>query len=199
MSATQVSYLSLPLDVWMIDKSSSTLFDDPTTAPLRLGEPIYRACDACGKPIKIVPLLSGNTLGGTLWSDGYMDTPHLPEQPLLARCRGCNEIVCLGDLAPVPRPDSPSDNADYGYLALDLRDFRELLADLDGVTREYQAYVRIKFWHLSNDCRRHDQPDLPLAAEERDNLFSLLELLRDDDASRLLKAEIYRELGDFEG
>ena len=182
----------------MTDASTAASFDDPTTAPLKFGEPVYRACDSCGRPIEIVPLLSGNTLGGTLWSDGYMDTPQLPEQPLLARCRGCNQIVCLADLASVELQDRPSGDSEHGYLVLGVEDFRELLTALDDVSQEYQAYVRIKFWHLSNDRRRHDKPDLPLAAEERGNLLSLLELLGNDDASRLMKAEIYRELGEFE-
>ena len=171
---------------------------ETTSAPLRFGDPLYRACDHCGRAIGIVPLLSGNALGGTLWSDGYLQASQLPEQALLGRCRGCGEIVCLVDLRPLPPPDEPGKGEDYTFLPLTLDDFAGLLANLDGVSENFHAYLRIKFWQLSNDRRRRGETEAPLSEQERENLLSLLELLGTEEPDRLMKAEICRQLEDFD-
>ncbi|RTR39210.1 hypothetical protein EKG38_09845 [Shewanella canadensis] len=167
-------------------------------AELEFGPPVYKACVHCQSAIEIIPLLSGNPLGGTLWSDGFQETEQMPVQDLLGRCRHCNEIVSLVDLEPYPTPKVPSDNDDCSYVSLTLGDYEMLLQQLGDIAEEYHAYLRIKFWHQRNDQRRHSDTSMPLTAQEQQNLQQLLPLLDNVDAERLLKVEIYRQFGDFE-
>ncbi len=172
--------------------------EEGTIGPLRYGEPVYRGCDNCGRAVKIVPLLSGNTLGGSLWSDGYLEAPQLPEQSLLGKCRGCGEIVCLADLPPHPAPGIKDKSEDYTFVPLALDDYEYLLANLDNVSAAYQLYIRIMFWQVSNHKRRGSGDVEPLSDSERDNLMELQKLLGNAQADRLIKVEVLRQCQAFE-
>lgn len=174
------------------------LESDKAHTDLEFGTSEYKACTHCQSAIEIVPLLSGNTLGGQLWSDGFLEADQMPEQDLLGRCRHCNEIICLTDLQPHPQQEGFADNNDYSYLSLTLTDYEKLLQQLGDIAEYYHAYLRIKFWQRSNDQRRHSNSMSPLTEQEQQNLQALLLLLDNEDASRLLKTEIYRQQGEFE-
>ena len=167
-------------------------------APLRFGVPIHKACDACGRAIKLVPLVSGNTLGATLWSDGYLDAPQLPQQSLLGACRGCGAILYLPDLAPYGDCDALSALEDYSALPLMPEDMEGLIDRIGDVAEEVHLYLRLTYWQMMNMERRYDTPWKPLSGAERANLRALLGLLGTDDADRLLKAEVLRELGRYD-
>lgn len=46
-------------------------------------------CPSCGRVHWRLNVLSGNTLGATHWTDGFMDASMLPETHEIGRCRGC--------------------------------------------------------------------------------------------------------------
>ncbi|MGF1760278.1 hypothetical protein L4D76_20580 [Photobacterium sagamiensis] len=171
---------------------------DKAYAELEFGTAVYKACTHCQSAIEIIPLLSGNTLGGTLWSDGFLETDQMPNQDLLGRCRHCNNIVCLSDLKPYPQQEDPADTGDHSYLSLTLADYEMLLQQLGNIAEHYHPYLRLKFWQRSNDQRRYSDPTVLFTEQEQQNLQALLPLLGDEDAGRLLKAEIYRQQGEFE-
>jgi len=58
------------------------------------------ACPSCGALERCPTLLSGNTLGAHVWSDGKVLAPMLPRNPEVARCHGCGACYWLAD-APV--------------------------------------------------------------------------------------------------
>jgi hypothetical protein len=169
-----------------------------TKEPLAFGDPIYKACDHCQQAISIIPLISGNPIGGELWSDGYMEAPQLPEQQLLGRCPHCGEIVCIPELSDYSNPVTLDQNQDYAFKLLALEDYALMLEHLEHIDDEYHLYLRIKFWQMCNHPRRNAETELPLSKEEIANLESLLALLGNDDSDRLLKADILRQLGEFE-
>lgn len=166
--------------------------------PLAFGEPSYKCCNHCEQPVAIVPLVSGNPIGGTLWSDGYVDAPQLPEQELLGKCVGCGEILCLPELQDYADPAAVDNAADCAFEALTLDDYRVLVDHIDHIDASYHLYVRLKFWQLGNHPRRRAGSEEPLSESETENLQKLLMLFGDDEADRLLKAEVLRQLGDFE-
>ena len=53
---------------------------------------IYK-CPSCGNFIKIGSLISGNTYGAKLYSDGKRVAPMMPEFPDLTKCKKCNAIL----------------------------------------------------------------------------------------------------------
>jgi hypothetical protein len=168
-----------------------------TTEPLAFGETRYKSCDHCRQPVAIAPLLSGNPIGGALWSDGYMDAPQLPEQELLGKCAHCGEILCLPEQQDAPGPGAIGHASDHAFEPLTLDDFRLLLDHIDQIDTSHHLYVRLKCWQLGNHPRRQAESGRPLSDSETENLQQLLLLLGDDEADRLLKAEVFRQLGDF--
>ncbi len=169
-----------------------------TQQPLQYGEPVYKSCSDCAQAIEIRPLLSGNPVGGDLWSDGYMDTPFLPEQQLLGACPHCSAIVFLASLEPYSLTAGLDPSVNYQFEPLCLEDYDRLIENLHHIAEDHHAYLRIKYWHMGNHPRRNQDADAALSENERDNLIALLELLGNDDPDRLMQAEIYRELGDFD-
>ena len=94
-----------------------------TKEPLAFGEATYKRCDHCQQPVEILPLVSGNPIGGELWSDGYMDAPQLPEQELLGKCEHCDEIICLPELDDYPGAAVIDKNANHAFNILRLDDY----------------------------------------------------------------------------
>jgi len=50
------------------------------------GPDIIIQCPNSDKVIKKATLMSGNTMGGRIWSDGYSVYPMLPRSPEITRC-----------------------------------------------------------------------------------------------------------------
>lgn len=169
-----------------------------TREPLAFGQTSYKCCENCQQPVAIVPLLSGNPMGGTLWSDGHMDAPQLPEQELLGKCGHCGEIACLAELQDYAGPAAVDNAADHAFKPLTLDDYRMLVDHIDLIDASYHLYLRLKCWQLGNHPRRQADAERPLSENETENLQQLLMLFGDDEPDRLLKAEVFRQLGDFE-
>jgi len=57
---------------------------------MQYGPTRIRECPHCGVMIGEATLLSGNTLGGVLWTDGKMEAPMLPDMPPAVICPSCH-------------------------------------------------------------------------------------------------------------
>ncbi len=57
-------------------------------------------CPHCGATKSIVSILSGNTFGGTFWSDCRAFYPMLPQPSPVQRCGKCRHFYYLRDLKP---------------------------------------------------------------------------------------------------
>jgi len=55
-------------------------------------------CPNCGSLLKRGSINSGNTFISTLYSDGKMIAPMLPEFPNLTKCRKCDSILWLSEM-----------------------------------------------------------------------------------------------------
>jgi hypothetical protein len=159
---------------------------------------IYKQCAHCGAPIKLSTILPHHSPGGSLWSDGYFDTPGVPEPPVLGKCWACGAIGCLTELPTMEGAVQPPDGADCDVIPLTLDDYALLLDNLQEISAHFHSYLRVRFWQLNNDRRRRKGDDIPLSDVEQTNLTELLQLLGEEDANRLLKVEIFRQLQEFE-
>ena len=63
-------------------------------------EYIYK-CPNCGNLLSRGSLMSGNTFGAKLFSDGKRITPMLPEFPNLTKCKKCNRFIWVNKLQEV--------------------------------------------------------------------------------------------------
>ena len=61
------------------------------------GPTIYYKCPICELLSSTGSLVSGNTIGSRLFSDGKSISPMLPEFPVMNKCQDCNHSFWLND------------------------------------------------------------------------------------------------------
>ena len=186
------------------------------------GPILIKKCSNCRKPIEEETLMSGNSFGAVFWTDGEYDAPMMPDQPELVKCPFCKALLWLEELEEVgdkgmnrPSDFIPVENPDIDlaitrpFKMPNMNDyFRLLKVKIDSDERE--AYLRLRAWRAGNDRRRRSEhgplkfkkkngkPLEPLSYAEIKNMKELICILDEqDDEERLLKAELFRELGFF--
>jgi phage FluMu protein Com len=168
------------------------------------GPTIVRECSACSKLIAEATIISGNTFGARQWTDGKLDAPMFPDQPLLVKCPHCGTLVWITEQKQVgkaakrreDKPNGAFSDAHHGITPT-LSDYEEFLkAGISDARKEY--YVRLRAWWTGNDSRRESNNLNPLSCFERENLLVFVTMLSDETSyERLMKAEVFRELGEF--
>lgn len=170
-------------------------------------------CPNCGSLSRVFTLISGNTFGARNWSDGKSIAPMLPEPPRVTRCATGSHLFwvsdakVVGEIKPFGNPGSDVEPEWIEAPQIEELSFQEYLEAIDvGLARntEEEELLRILAWWRENDAHRdvpdesaQDQPSR--SPESEGNLRRLLELLGDEPwHRRLLKSEIYRELGEFD-
>ena len=190
---------------------------------MRPGPTIIKKCSNCTNLIKEHTIRSGNTIDARFWTDGHFEAPMLPNHPWLVKCPHCNALIWIDEqekIAEVPffsleqvesflaklegKQDSTNEYADQYKDAKDFQTpiFDEYCAELEkGIfSKEKEQYIRIRAWRSGNDKRRNSNVKIDLLEPEKQNMFALEKMLDEgDNNSRLLNAEIKRELGDFKG
>jgi len=181
------------------------------------GPDLIIECPACHAPARVQTLESGNTLGATLWTDGKMIAPMLPEFPELTSCRNCGSYFWISDakvLAELERrhPESRAIPAHWESAEvvkeLSAAEYLEALETGVARKREQELYIRLHAWWAANDSyrssgkttRKKSTNPPQRSPEATMNLERLLDLLDvTDPEERLMKAEVLRELGRFDG
>jgi hypothetical protein len=174
------------------------------------GPDIVIACPHCGYLARRHTLISGNTVGAILWSDGKQEAPMLPEFPEVVKCRGCkrfywvNEAEVKGELelfgAASKRVPEEWERAE-AIEHLTIEEYIEALDAGMGNDVKKERYLRVHFWWAVNDLvRRNANAQIPTRYVRKlhENLAKLSALLDErDPRDRIMKAEIARETGDF--
>lgn len=171
------------------------------------------ACPLCKGLAKHMTLLSGNTFGAKVWTDGKMIAPMLPRPPAVVKCRHCGECYWLaeaenvGTLGP---PDSKGQEINPTWATADEveepTEEEYYLAIEKGLATdvEQEKNLRVLAWWRSNDGFRNAPPapgrgNPRTSAPWKKNLEALANLLHDEnEGERLMRAEVLRELGEFE-
>lgn len=171
------------------------------------------ACPHCKGLAKYTTIVSGNTFGARVWTDGKRLAPMLPQAPAIVKCRYCTKCYWLSkakevgtidwwgdegqlvDPAWTAAPDVQEPSEEEYYQALE-----QGLAKKGRQERD----LRVLAWWRRNDVFREasqaeDQGITTQMAKFRKNLESLIRLLDEsDETDCLMKAEALRELGEFE-
>ncbi len=175
-----------------------------------------RECEYCKAPIKQTLIYGddGNLYNLNCWTDGkteirstimfeFQSETFSKYQPRIVLCRTCESAVWLEDLKTIDeiedwhgrsiRPNDP-----LPYL---IPPFERYMAFLNNaqLPEDRMLHIRLFAWWGGNDYRRIRKVDAPLCDLERSNLNFLVNEF--DDAvveDRVLKAEAYRELGQFD-
>lgn len=161
-----------------------------------------KKCSDCSNLIEQPTIVSGNSFGARFWTDGKMDAPMLPDESRLIKCAYCSALIWINELEEVEEV-MPWDKCEISISAKPfvIPTFRNYLSVLKAAehNQEDEKYIRIRAWWAGNDKRRTAATKRDLSKGEQQNLQSLLELLDStDEQDRLMKAEIKRELGQFE-
>ena len=180
-------------------------------------------CSKCQGLFSRRSISSGNTLRARYRSDGRMDAPMLPATPLLSSCPHCKTSVFWPKTKELAKyetyarryfsnsePDPKQLEFEKLQFELEMQykdapQYTEVTATqmaefLNGLefSEKHEPTLRMQFWWVSNDDRLANNR-VALSLSEHENLKKLLQLLgHDRDSMLLLRAEIYRELGEFE-
>ena len=156
-----------------------------------------------GDLVKIATLTSGNTFGADWWSDGKMDAPMLPDRPWLRRHPDTGETFWTDECEEIGSEEPWSESGESGDVPFaetaTENDLRDRLRD-QSLTPEKEQYLRTRLWWIWNDAQRQDGSSAADDTSKYDtNLRKLRSLLDvDDPDSRLMAAEVSRELGDHD-
>ena len=149
-------------------------------------------CPHCGALKEVLQLMSGNTFGATLWSDAKQIAPMLPRVSYIQRCPTCGKYffrtkdVMAGT----------SNNYGGGTGDLPLEYLKQSLTQLQPTGND-EHILRINIlWAFNDRYGNMEQSDIPIEEWEYhvDNVHHLVQM----DIDALLRAELFREIGDFE-
>lgn len=169
---------------------------------------IYK-CPKCSKLLKKGSITSGNTFGSTLYSDGKMIAPMLPEFPNLTKCEKCDTILWLSEMKEIgtcnewdKKCKRTWKNAERVKF-LDVNDlFRFLELDIVKNDNEKEKIVRLQIWWTFNDRIREGKEIFLKDFDEdlwKQNCQRLIELFEEKDINqKIMTAELYRNLGEFD-
>ena len=159
---------------------------------------IVRECPHCKAHVVQEETVSGNTIGATYWTDGKREAKMLPDHPWLAKCPACQGLFWVDEAVEM---DTGFDAAKGKQQVLALSE-KELLRFLAGpsLPRDKELYVRVWAWRSANDAWRRVPNATPAFSKDQvQNLHALSDMLDEKKPNhRILKAEIARELGDFD-
>lgn len=171
------------------------------------------ACPVCKGLASHQTLFSGNMLAARVWTDGKEIAPMMPSPPAVVKCRHCEECYWLAEAEKVGTfywwEDHDEDvNPDW-LEAKEVQEpteeeyFRALEIGL-AKNPDQEKTLRILAWWRRNDAFRDhlgtDAGDIVSTSETwRKNLEILAHILDEEDENdSLMKAEVLRELGEFE-
>jgi len=166
------------------------------------GLPIIISCPHCGQFAKKRTIISGNTFGSQLWSDGKKISPSLPEFPSLALCKKCDQFFWVKEAKKVEEiHDHRELETKYGDIDyVEFLSFHQYFKALETITAK--RYIRLKIWWSHNDyCRNGHQSEITPEMQKlnTENLIVLFKILDEaDDNDLLMKAEIFRQLSWFD-
>lgn len=155
-------------------------------------------CPFCGKKKEIMSLLSGNTFRAEMWSDNKQIAPMLPEISYVQRCPQCGKYYITERQELKYAKDSCS--FDQGLLSYpEMKEAFIQLSEEGFVNEEEETKVRMMLHHAYNDYYYRSYDNKEINAEDKtlfhENGSWLIDNLITDN---VLKAEFYREIGEFE-
>jgi hypothetical protein len=167
---------------------------------------VYK-CPNCGNLLTKGSLVSGNTFGAKIFSDGKRITPMLPEFPNLTKCKNCNTVFWLSKLKEIGTLEWGANknlewqNADKAEF-LEIDDYYNAISKEIAENVEEELLIRQLIWWAYNDKTRNGQEIFNDESDELrwiENIKKLKTLLDQSDINhKIMIAEINRNLGDFE-
>lgn len=154
-------------------------------------------CPYCKGEKPVLQLMSGNTFGGTQWSDLKSEYPMLLRPSVIQKCPHCGKYYFAQN---VETKEGDDCSGDLGELTFE--QIKEALTqfDKDWLSIDDEIELHLLFVHIYNDTFQREavaKEETPTSEDK--NLFEkqVLRLLQIWKTEPLLKAEFYREIGEF--
>ena len=149
-------------------------------------------CPHCGAKKEVIQLMSGNTIGATLWSDTKHIAPMLPQVFPIQRCPNCGKYFFY--TIHVIAGTSHRYSSQSGELPLEY--LKEALAQLQSTDDRERSLRFLILWAFNDRYGQLEQSEIP--TEEWDYHIDNVQHLLAMDICPLMNAELYREIGQFE-
>lgn len=149
-------------------------------------------CPHCGAKKEVLQLMSGNTCGSTLWSDTKHIAPMLPRVSYIQRCPSCGKYFFYTQEVEA----GTSDRYSFQTGDLPLEYLKQALTQLQPIGDDEYLLRFYILWAFNDRYGDMEQSDIPDEEWEyhMDNIRHLLQM----NIDTMLRAELYREIGDFE-
>lgn len=161
------------------------------------GEDEFYECPICGNILSRGSLMSGNTFGAKLYSDGKQIARMLPEFPSITKCPKCTSIFWLKDEIK-SRKTGDADRASF----LTIPEYLSVLEHKNYDSSAEENFIRTRIWWLFNDRVRSGRNLFISEAEKtiwKDNIDCLISMQDYEDINkRIMLAELNRNLGNFQ-
>ncbi|MFC2110873.1 hypothetical protein ACFLQ5_00320 [Bacteroidota bacterium] len=169
------------------------------------GPEIIYQCPNCENLLSIGSLVTANTFGAKLYSDGKRIAPMFPDSPEITKCPICEGIFWLTKLKEIGERELWDEESEWKDVRnaefLTLYEYQSALENKIYETKEDEVYLRQRLWWAFNDRVRNKKPQFISDSEEKswlDNVNKLIDLLDIELLEqKIMIAELYRNLGDF--
>jgi hypothetical protein len=165
-------------------------------------------CPYCSNLLSKRSLRSGNTIGSKLYSDTKRISPMLPDFPAITKCEKCQNIFWINEAEEIGNYEFsvPSNKQDWEKAQrvtfLSYQEYYSVLKTKLIRSKADEIFIRIRIlWEYNDSYRKgrtsHQSNEGKLKKTE--NIEALIALLDKNDVNqKLLIAELYRNLGNFD-
>ena len=164
-------------------------------------------CPYCGGTKEVMSLVSGNTIGGTVWSDTRRHYPMLPEVSPIQKCPHCGRYYFIDQAKQRPATDDDSEARSFGELGtLNYHELKEAKEQMQFLSLTYMQRWIINhelFMAYNDEFKRYPGALGKYPGKEDLEIFdsTVKELLKGLDKTKdynLFHAELLRETGRFD-
>lgn len=165
---------------------------------MKPGKPQILTCPHCGGEKQIMSIVSGNTFGAEYWSDNKVIAPMYPEISLVQKCPHCGKYYLKSHQE--VRYAAKGYSFELGLLTFpEMKEAFTQLASEGFRDFQEELLVRLMLFHSFNDFYYRSDAGVEVNPDD----FALFAeqgrwLIENHWKDGLLKAEILREIGDFE-
>lgn len=164
------------------------------------------SCPFCGGTKEVMSLASGNTFGGTVWSDTRRNYPMLPEVSPIQKCPHCKKYYFIEQAKSEYSKDPDSEMRSFGKLGeLTYQELKEAKKQMESLslTKMQRWILNHQLFMAYNDMYRRKPEGLVSQSEEDKISFiqvveELLDGIDQSDDYELFHAELLRETGRYD-
>lgn len=159
--------------------------------------PLILKCPHCKGEKQVLQLISGNTCGGSQWSDMKTDFPMLPEVSMVQKCPHCGKYFFTAIAEKSTAEDGYSLEKGELNLSEAIEAYRQLQSE--GFKGRFLNMARMTLvWAANDSMVRCEEPKALSVSEQEVFEECLIALIDARGTDKLASAEFCRELGDFD-